>query len=211
MIIATNIETAHTFGDIMPSMYRLRHQSFKVRQSYDVPSYRGMEYDSYDTPATTYLIWRDADNQVRGCTRLFPTTLPYMIEEIWPDAVQTCSVPKHPRIWECSRYCIDKNLSPELRQRIHGELLCGFLEFGLKYDIDWMIGVMMRPIWRAVFIRAGWPIEFLGGEKEVGNKEKIYVGRMDIREEILTAVRQKFGIHTPVLLDGYDLNERKAA
>ena len=162
MVVAVSIENAHEYGDIIPSIYRLRHQAFQVRQSYDVPFYKGMEYDVYDTPATTYLACRDESGVVRGCTRLFPTTRPYMIENLWPNAVTSMSLPHAEDIWECSRFCIDKNQSVHIRRKIHGELLTAFLEFGLENKISWMIGVMTPPIWQAVFIRSGWPIEFLG-------------------------------------------------
>lgn len=199
MIIATSIENAHLYGDILPSIYRLRHQGFKQRQSYDVPDYKGMEYDMYDTPATTYLAWRDEHGIVRGCTRLFPTTRPYMIEEIWPDSVCYTDLPKSENIWEASRFCIDKTVQPELRKKIHGELLCAFQEFGLVQKIDWMIGVMTPPIWRFVFERAGWPIEYLGDKVKLNHKEEIMTGKMEISRSILSDIRQKFGIHHSIL------------
>jgi acyl homoserine lactone synthase len=199
MILSVSIENAHLYGDIIPSIYRLRHHGFKERQSYNVPSYNGMEYDAYDTPATHYIAWRDESNVVRGCARLFPTTQPYMIEHLWPQSVAHEALPRHPRIWEASRMCIDKSLPPQRRRLIHGMILCGLLEFGLARDIDWMIGVMALPIWRSVFIRAGWPIEFLGPPVVLGPRESIYAGKMNISEHILTSVREKFAIDRAVI------------
>jgi len=211
MIIATSIEDAHLYGDIIPSIYRLRHQGFKARQSYDVPSYKNMEYDTYDTPATTYLAWRDEAGVVRGCCRLFPTTRPYMIEELWPNTLEGHPLPKADDIWEASRFCIDKYLPAETRRKIHGELLCAFQEFGLQNEIDWMIGVMTPPLWRAVFINAGWPIEFLGGALELGPREKILTGKMKISGRILKSVQDKFSINTPVLEQNENLKQKKRA
>jgi len=199
MIIAASIENAHFYGDIIPSMYRLRYHGFKQRQNYNVPSYRDMEYDAYDTPATTYLVWRDKNKIVRGCARLFPTTRPYMIEELWPEALNGAPLPKMPDVWEASRMCIDKRLPAHERRRIHGEILCALQEFGLLRGIDWMVGVMTLPIWRACFINAGWPIEFLGVALELQPKEKILVGKMKISSHILKSVREKFGIDYAVL------------
>jgi acyl homoserine lactone synthase len=199
MILAVSIENAHLYGDVIPSTYRLRHHGFKERQDYNVPSYNGMEYDAYDTPATTYIVWRDEERVVRGCARLFPTTRPYMIEDLWPQAVVHEPLPKSPRIWEASRMCIDKSLPPQRRQVIHGMILCGLLEFGLANEIDWMIGVMTLPIWRSVFVRAGWPIEFLGPPIELGPRERIYAGKMNISGEILNSVREKFSIDRAVI------------
>ncbi len=199
MIIATSIEDAHLYGDVLPAMHRLRYRGFKERQNYDVPHYNGMEYDAYDTPATTYLIWRGEDDIVRGCARLFPTTLPYMIEEIWPHALEDGRIPKSPSIWEASRMCIDKTLPQEKRREIHGEILCALQEVGRLKNIDWMIGVMQPAIWRSVFERSGWPIAFLSPVTEIGSKEKIVIGRMNLGNEILKTIRGKFGIQSSVL------------
>ncbi len=211
MVVAATIENAHHYGDVIPSIYRLRHQGFKQRQSYDVPYFKDMEYDVYDTPATTYLAWRDRQKVVRGCTRLFPTTRPYMIEDLWPKAVSKVLLPKSPFIWECSRFCIDKFQPPEIRRKIHGDLLCAFQEYGLRENIDWMIGVMTPPIWKAVFIRVGWPVEFLGPVVSLNEKEKIVVGKMKISETILESLRAVFQITGPVLDADHPVLEQKRA
>lgn len=199
MIIAVTIENAHLYGDVIPSMYKLRHQGFKERQDYSVPSYRGMEYDAYDTPGTTYLVWRDNQNTVRGCARLFPTTLPYMIEEIWPELLGNTPIPKEDNIWESSRLCIDKNLPPKTRALIQAEILCGLQEFGLFHNINWMLGVMTPPIWRIVFERSGWPIIYLGDHLELAPKEVIVAGKMPISQTILKSLRTKFSIQSNVI------------
>lgn len=199
MIISATIENAHLYGDIVPSILKLRYQGFKERQNYDVPSYMGMEYDAYDTPATTYLAWRDHNKIVRGCSRLLCTTQSYMIEELWPNLVDAQDLPKSQFVWEASRFCIDKELPPDIRKKIHIELLCAFQEFGLSRNIDWMIGVMTPPIWRHVFTNAGWPIEFLGPVTQYATGEKIVVGKMKISGKILSALQARHGITSLVL------------
>lgn len=201
MILAVTIENAHLYGDIIPSMYKLRHQGFKERQNYDVPSYRGMEYDAYDNPGTRYLVWRDENNVVRGCARLFPTALPYMIEEIWPELLGNMPAPKEWDIWESSRLCIDKSLSPKLRKQIQVEILCALQEFGLYYDIKWMLGVMTPPIWKVVFERSGWPISYLSEPVEIAPKEIIVGGKMPISWDILRKLKQKFQIQTDIIVN----------
>ncbi len=203
---------AHLYGDVLPEMHRLRYRGFKERQNYDVPHYKGMEFDAYDTPATTYLIWRGEDRVVRGCARLFPTTLPYMIEEVWPHALSQGKLPKTASIWEASRMCIDKTLPQEKRREIHGEILCALQEVGRLKQIDWMIGVMQPAIWRSVFERAGWPIEFLSPVTEIGNKEKIVIGRMNLNDHILKSIREKFRIRASVLEEiSCDIGYQRAA
>lgn len=202
MIIAASIENSYLYGDIVPSILKLRYQGFKERQNYDVPSYKDMEFDVYDNPATTYLAWRDDDNVVRGCSRLLCTTQPYMIEQLWPDLVQAQALPKEQGVWEASRFCIDKSLPVEVRKKIHIELLCAFHEFGIARNIDWMIGVMTPPIWRAVFMSAGWPIEYLGPIKVLPSMEKIVSGKMKISKKVLHSLKKRGGLESDVLEEG---------
>lgn len=199
MIIATSLEHAHHYGDIIPSIYRLRYQAFISRQSYEVPTYKDMEYDAYDTPATVYLAWRDEYNIVRGCTRLSPTDRPYMIKDVWPQSVQNIPLPTSSDIWEASRFCIDKTMPIHLRKRIHGELLCAFQEYCLTHNIQWMIGVMTNPIWHRVFIQNGWPVEYLGDPLVLDARQSIITGKMPISENILQCLKDRFNIEESVL------------
>jgi acyl homoserine lactone synthase len=47
MIECFDFATAHHFGNALAEQFRLRHRVFVQRTSYDVPSWREMEYDQY--------------------------------------------------------------------------------------------------------------------------------------------------------------------
>lgn len=136
MIDAFTVETAHLFGDALPALHRLRHKIFVERQGYQVPTLRGMEWDAFDTPAAVYMMWRDDLQQVRAIARLIPTTFPYMIKELWPHLVSGHALPCRPDVWEVTRLGIDRSLSPALRRRVFGELMCGCGEFARMFDIQ---------------------------------------------------------------------------
>ena len=87
-----NLTTAHLYGDALASQFRLRHRVFIERVDYKVPTWKGMEFDQFDTPATQYFVWRDDEGEVRGVARLAPTSLDYMLEKIWPErsSISTC-------------------------------------------------------------------------------------------------------------------------
>lgn len=193
------VEISRKDEELLRSVFRLRYQSFIERQNYAVPSVGDMEYDTYDNPATVYLAWLDDQNVVRGCTRLICTAEPYMIEQLWPDSVEFCPLPKSPSIWEASRFCIDKSVEPAQRRRIHAELLCAFQEYGLAHKIDSMIGVMTPLLWRSVFIHAGWPIEFLGPVTSLNAREKIIAGKMTISTDILSRLRIRHQVEEKIL------------
>jgi acyl homoserine lactone synthase len=198
LLYAVNIENSHLFGDVIPQLLRLRYRQFKERQNYAVPVYKDMEYDQYDTPATTYLVWTDSDRTVRGTSRLNPTDRPYMLSDIWADMVTEKPLPHSPDIWEGTRICIDKALPGELRERIKWEIVLGYLEFGLARSITTYVGIMQNLIWSRVFIQSGWGAEFLGPEKLIDGI-RTRAGQVHVSAEALQRVRYKTGICDPVL------------
>src|SRR5579871_6174557 len=93
MIIAMNYETAHLYGNAFAQLLKLRHAEFVERLNYNVPTYNGMEYDQYDTPAAVYMVWRDQQGNVRAGSRMTPTTRPYMLKDLWPQSIQYMDLP----------------------------------------------------------------------------------------------------------------------
>ena len=198
MIECFDFATAHHFGNALAEQFRLRHRVFVQRTSYDVPSWREMEYDQYDTPAATYLVWRDETGAARGVARLSPTDRPYMVKDDWPGMVASRALPSSTAVWEGTRFGVDKDLPPVLRRRIVGELVLGYLEFGLATGVRQIIGVMPTLIWRAVFSSNGWPVELLGEPRVLGS-DKCVAGLLSLSPEVLARVRAKTGIFRPVL------------
>jgi len=200
MIYCINHKTIHCFGKAFISQFHLRYQSLIDAQYWNLSRFQGMEYDQYDTPAATYLVWQDSEGVVRGSVRLVPTDRPYMIKEIWPDLIENAPLPHSLSVWEATRFCIDRNLSYEQRQRIKHELVLAFVEFGLRNDIREMVGTMPRKLWESVFIKSGWDITYLGKEKDLGKDGTIIAGLMPISLGVLEKVRNTTGIRHPVLL-----------
>lgn len=198
MLYAVNIENAHKFGDVLPQLYRLRYRQFKERQNYQVPVFKDMEYDQYDTPATTYLVWLDDSGNVCGTSRLNPTDRPYMLKDIWPHMVEGTELPNSYDVWEGTRICIDKGLPGVMRERIKWEIVLGYLEFGLANGIKKYVGIMQNFIWLRVFVQSGWGAEYLGPDHIIDGI-KTRAGQVIVSEDALERVRYKTGIHEPVL------------
>lgn len=195
MVYAVNIRNDHEHGGLIYKQFELRHQSFIERQSYDVPTFDGMEYDKYDTPATNYLVWVDEIGAVRGVSRKAPTDRAYMIKEIWPAIVTKIPLPDSADVWESSRFAVDKTLDVATRRQIVGDLVSAGLEFGLENNIKGYVGVMPPTIWRSVFERCGWPIEQIGPVVTLDTGERIVAGWMGVREEYLARVKETMKIH----------------
>ncbi|MDX2073939.1 MAG: acyl-homoserine-lactone synthase [Alphaproteobacteria bacterium] len=206
MIDCFNIRTCHLFpSNVLASQFRLRYRSNIERQSWDVPYWEELEYDTYDNPATTYFTWRDEQDVVRGCARLYPTDRPYMLLEAFSDLVTQWTLPtSDPTVWEGSRLCVDKTLPPETRKRIIHELALGYLEFAIKRNITRIIGVMLPAYWRGVYVNSGWDPEWYGDVTKLPNGDRVRAGGLPVSQAVLDNVRRTTGIYEDVLYFGHN-------
>lgn len=210
MIESFSIETAHMFGDALVSQHKLRYREFIERQGWDIPSINGLEYDQYDTPATVYFVWRDEDNIVRGVARLNPTDRPYMLKDIWPHFVTEIELPDTSKVWEGTRFAIDHNLDSKLRRRILGELVCAYHEYCLKNNIKQVIGLMPVFIFKRVFIRSGWPVQFIGDTHKLG-RDRVVAGIGSTSYENLNNIKKTMGISGSILTSANQAQPMKEA
>jgi N-acyl-L-homoserine lactone synthetase len=111
MIEFVTVENVNQFsGNALAAQHRLRYRSIIERQKWDVPNYCEMEFDQYDSPAAKYLVYRDDNHVARGVSRFYPTTLPYMLEQLFPHFVTDRDIPKSPvfgkaRAFASIRHC----------------------------------------------------------------------------------------------------------
>jgi acyl homoserine lactone synthase len=206
MIEAFSLKTAHYFGDALASQARLRHRVFVEQRALPHPSYDGMEYDEFDTPAAIYLVWRDPHHVVRGLIRLVPTTVPYMVEKYWPHLFETRPLPKSDLVYECSRVCVDRTYDARIRPIIMPELLCAGHDFCRHNGVEAVVGVTRKHL-IGHFLRTG--LEWLGEEQEIeGEREAAFwIPTPHMRPEWHCA---KYGIPNRVL-SFEPLNQRIAA
>jgi acyl homoserine lactone synthase len=195
MIEAFSLATAHHFQDALASQARLRYDVFVRRRKLDHTSWGGLEFDEFDTPAATYLVWRDEQRAVRGLARLLRTTIPYMLRSYWPYLVDGGELPSAPGVFEVTRVCVDKTVEPKIRRTIFPELLCAIEEFLRLNDGSGMIGVTREHL-LSHFVRSG--IRWLGPAHPIeGEMERaFFVPTACIRP---TWHCQRFGIGDHVL------------
>lgn len=198
MIDAISLETAHLLGDALPSAHRLRHRIFVGRQKYDVPALRGMEWDQFDTPAAVYMLWRDKSSDVRAIAQLIPTTLPYMIQQLWPELVSNGEMPAGDDVWEVTRLGVDRDLDAAQRVRILGELSCAVAEFGLKRCIRNYVFVTAQRLIDVALGRAGVAVERLGEPRRLGGLP-VVAARSMVSYAALHKLRRYHGITGQVL------------
>ncbi len=198
MIDAISLQTAHLLGDALPAAHRLRHRIFVERQKYGVPCWNGMEWDQFDTPAATYLLWRDEASQPRAIARLIPTSRPYMIEQLWPELAADHVLPSSDDVWEITRFGIDRNLDLGHRGRVFGELFCAFAEFGLLHGITSYLFVTPPQVIAGALDQAGVVAQRMGATKRLG-RLPVVAACSPVSRQALRLLRRHHHITTPVL------------
>lgn len=202
MIDCVRIGTSHNFAEnILVEQHRLRYREVIDKENWrDVYTVDEMEFDQYDNLATEYFVARDGDGKVVGVTRSYPTTIPYMLSEVFSCLIKS-GLPASPKIFEASRLVLDRErLSKAERRPVVNELIVGYMERGLQRGIDAYIGFMLPKIWESTFERAGWELEWLGPPLPLpGTKEIVRAGLMVVSEEMNRRVREATGIRGNVL------------
>jgi acyl homoserine lactone synthase len=86
------------------ALMRYRHRIFIQRLGWILPTLNGAERDQFDRDDTLYAVALDGTGELRGCARLLPTSLPYLLDVVFPDMVQEKPLPSSSTIWEISRF-----------------------------------------------------------------------------------------------------------
>ena len=199
-VVCLNWETAHLHGETWIAHHRLRHRLFVERQGWDVPNYRGMEYDEFDTPAARYLLWLDECGATRGAVRLLPTTRPYMLQQLWPYLIRGAP-PESDAVWEATRFGCDRSLDARQRRIAVTELLCAMQEFGLRHGIVRYLVVMPLRLLNCVVVKAGCEVTVLGPERILG-KRPAAASYLTVSPRVLAEMRRRasdLGYFEPIL------------
>jgi N-acyl-L-homoserine lactone synthetase len=202
MIDCVGIATAHCFpGNLIAAQHRLRYQEVIAKEHWsNIYVADEMEFDSYDNVATEYFIARNSQGNVLGVSRSYPTTIPYMLSDVFP-FLASDQLPSSHKIHEASRLVLDRSLlTKEARRPVVNELIVAYMERGMQRNIDAYVGFMLPRIWDSTFLRAGWDVEWLGREVGLpGTTDIVRAGLMPVNKRMNDKVREATGIRNPVL------------
>lgn len=181
-------------ADLFFSQFKLRQREFIDRQQYKVKTIDGLEFDEYDTLATSYLVYSEDGRTVLGCSRLTPVTYGCMLRDHFPGLVDDHTLFDRTDVWEGTRFCVDSRLPPDVRLTISRSLSAAYIQFGLDRGISKIIGMMQTLILRSVFERGGIELERLGSVQRIGDHSKVQAAAIDIHPDQLTRVAARTGI-----------------
>ncbi|PYF03857.1 acyl-homoserine lactone synthase [Rhodopseudomonas faecalis] len=185
VITATN---RHLYHEAIEQHFKIRHNVFVDERGWKtLERSDGREIDQYDNDDTVYLLAMEGDRVVGG-HRLYPTTKPTMISEVFPHLAAVSSCPSAPDIWEWSRYFI----VPERRDGdLNLRLMAAVQEFCLDEGIS-QVSAVFEMWWLPRFQQAGFVIKPLGIPALVENAWTI-AALIDVSDSTFRAVSQKVG------------------
>ncbi|KAA3509318.1 GNAT family N-acetyltransferase [Agrobacterium vitis] len=156
----------------LKQMHRLRATVFGGRLEWEVSITAGQERDQYDGYKPTYLLAITDSGRVAGCARLLPAFGPTMLEQTFPQLLETGSLVAHSGMVESSRFCVDTALvSRRDASQLHVAtltLFAGIIEWSMANGYNEIVTATDLRFER-ILKRAGWPMQRLGPPVAIGN------------------------------------------
>jgi N-acyl-L-homoserine lactone synthetase len=179
----------HKHGELMVNLLRARKQSFIVQNNWDLPEVAGMEYDQYDTPASSWIAVHEGERVLAG-VRLTPTTArcgmySYMIRdaqkgmlESIPTTLLYDEAPIDPDILDASRVFVARDVPAEDRTEVQTQLMKKLIDTAREMETKQVLGLVpaIWPRWirrLGLFAEAAGPVMLVDGAP-------VQVARMDL-------------------------------
>ena len=201
MIHIISAANHHLYEDVLEEHFRIRHDIFVEERRWETlrkPDKR--EVDHFDNEDTIYLLALEG-RRVIGGHRLYPTTKPSMMSEIFPHLAEVRGYPSDPLIWEWSRYFI-------VRDRRDGnlnlQLMAAVQEFCLAEGIA-KISAIMETWWLPRFQEAGFVVAPLGLPALVENAWTM-AALIDVSRDTLRAINERTGLSSVIQRQGPHLD-----
>ncbi|MFK4512166.1 GNAT family N-acetyltransferase [Bradyrhizobium daqingense] len=197
MIHVISAANRHLYEDVLEQHFRIRHQIFVEERKWEaLRKPDGREIDSYDNEDAVYLLALE-DRRVLGGSRLYPTTRPTMMREVFPHLAAVRGCPSDPLVWEWSRFFVS-------RERRDGafnlQLMAAAQEFCLDQGIE-RLCLVMETWWLPRFHDIGFVVTPLGVPALVESSWTM-AATIEIRQESLDVVRDRIGTTHVVQQDG---------
>ncbi|NTF10821.1 GNAT family N-acetyltransferase [Agrobacterium rubi] len=171
-ILTVAPENYERHREFLRQMHRLRATVFGGRLAWDVSITAGEERDHYDDCRPTYLLAIADRETVAGCVRLLPASGPTMLEQTFPQLLDTGLLRPHSGMVESSRFCIDTSLlAGRGGAPLHLAtltLFAGIIEWSMASGYSEIVTATDLRFER-ILKRAGWPMQRLGEPAPIGN------------------------------------------
>jgi acyl-homoserine lactone synthase len=195
MIHIITASNRHLYEARLEELFRLRHDIFVGERRWTaLERPDGREIDDYDNADSVYFVAIE-DDRIVGGHRLYPTTKPTMLGDVFPHLAAVRGVPEDEAIWEWSRYFVVKD---KRDGKVNLALLAAVQELCLEEGIV-EISAVMETWWLPRFQQAGFTVRPLGLPALVNN-EWTMAGIIEISADTLAQLKESAGIRGPVLV-----------
>ncbi len=194
MIHVISAANRHLYEDVIEQHFRFRHEIFVEERKWEAlrrPD--GREIDFYDNEDAIYMLALE-DRRVVGGSRLYPTTKPYMMSEIFPHLAAVRGCPADALAWEWSRFCVARDRRDG---RVNLQLMAAAQEFCLDQGIE-RLCLVMETWWLPRFHEIGFVVTPLGLPALIDGCWTM-AAVIDVRPESLDIVRERIGSRTSVV------------
>jgi acyl-homoserine lactone synthase len=197
MIHVISAANRHLYEDVIEEHFRIRHDIFVDERRWEtLRKTDSREVDSYDNEDTIYLLALEG-RRIVGGHRLYPTTKPAMMSEVFPHLADVRGFPSDPLIWEWSRYFV-------VRDRRDGnlnlQLMAAVQEFCLTEGIM-QISAIMETWWLPRFHEVGFVVAPLGLPALVEDAWTM-AALIDISRDTLRALSERTGMPSVIQRNG---------
>ncbi|PCD02258.1 autoinducer synthase [Sphingomonas spermidinifaciens] len=161
MVLLVDSTVDSVTDTVFRGMFAARKSVFIDLLKWDLPVLDGRyEVDQFDDAHARYLILTNADHAHLASARLLPTTRPHILDTLFP-ALCERAVPRGPRVWEISRFCLGRQLRAAERRQVRNQLVSAIAAHALQAEIEIYTGVA-EIAWLEQILSFGWQCRPLG-------------------------------------------------
>jgi acyl-homoserine lactone synthase len=199
MIHVITAENRDLYKDALRQHHRIRHEIYIGERHWNgLQSRDGLEFDNFDNTNATYVLALEGDRVIGG-SRLYPTALPHMLDQVCPALAEVKGIPRGPDIFEWTRiFAIKERREGRFGGKVVGNILCAGLEFCLAEGVT-ALSLVFEAWWLPRLQSHGWIIKPLGLPGLIDG-EWWLAAMLPINENILAATRAHYGITERLLV-----------
>ncbi len=207
MILIITPENREKYLGYLEEMHRIRYEVFVERCGWtNLENPFRMDIDQFDKPWVTYYLKLAPDGSILAGLRTFPTSKPYMLEELYyplfVDKFNNKNLPHDDNVWEMSRYfVVDPDYRTETGHAAKMELYVAVFEHALSKGVTSLCAVGETYI-MARALRLGWKLQPLSVpfiHKEVDFDGEMMAINLEVSAEMVAATRKGWGLMHDVL------------
>ncbi|MBR0778812.1 GNAT family N-acetyltransferase [Bradyrhizobium diazoefficiens] len=201
MIHVVSAVNRHLYEDVIEQHFRVRHEIFVEERNWGaLRKPDGRDIDDYDNEDTIYLLALD-DRRVVGGYRLYPTTKPTMMSEVFPHLAAVRGCPSDPLIWEWSRFFVARDRRDGV---LNLQLMAAAQEFCLEQGIECLC-LVMETWWLPRFHDIGFLVTPLGLPTLIEDSWTM-AATIEVRQDSLDVVRGRTGMSQLIRQEGPPLD-----